>query len=70
MLPYVLPERAKVPPEDGKSGLGNLGEHLLTTHSAEVWVAVIPCISAAGIVFAIRKSRYPSNDSENLLQHG
>jgi hypothetical protein len=36
MLPYVLPERAKVPPEDGKSGLGNLGEHLLTTHSAEV----------------------------------
>ena len=36
MLPYVLPERANVPPEDGKSGLGNLGEYLLTTRSAEM----------------------------------
>ena len=36
MLPYVLPERANVPPEDGKSGLDNFGEHLLTTRSAEM----------------------------------
>jgi hypothetical protein len=25
MLPFILPERANVPPEDGKSSLDNLG---------------------------------------------
>jgi hypothetical protein len=30
MLPFVLPERANVPPEEGESSLDNLGGCLLT----------------------------------------